>query len=154
MLLARRSPLLRDFSARFLDWVNNKSKLRQASKDYMSHTGNLEIQAYWHAVRNAVGYNIYRGTVAGGPYSMINSSLDGTTAYTDNTGEVRLIGAKPLAGGRGGQTIGLNFVLTPDVRDREIERPGQFPADPIQGIKPRAVATVLAAHLLDHYFRV
>ena len=85
MLLARRSPLLRDFSARFLDWVNNKSKLRQASKDYMSHTGNLEIQAYWHAVRNAVGYNIYRGTVAGGPYSMINSSLDGTTAYTDNT---------------------------------------------------------------------
>jgi len=45
------------------------------------HTVNLT----WTASANAVGYNIYRGTVAGGPYSMINSSLDGTTAYTDNT---------------------------------------------------------------------
>ncbi len=54
MLQTRRSPLLRDFSARCLDWVNNKSKLRQASKDYMSHAGNLEIQAHWHAVGNNI----------------------------------------------------------------------------------------------------
>jgi hypothetical protein len=35
--------------------------------------------------------------------------------------------ATPVAGGRAGQTIGLNVVLTPDVGDREIERSGQFP---------------------------
>jgi fibronectin type 3 domain-containing protein len=32
-----------------------------------------------------IGYNVYRGTVSGGPYSQINSSLDPSTAYTDNT---------------------------------------------------------------------
>jgi hypothetical protein len=31
------------------------------------------------------GYNVYRGTTAGGPYSKINSALDVTTAYTDST---------------------------------------------------------------------
>ena len=34
---------------------------------------------------NVVGYNVYRGTVSGGPYSRINSSLDASTSYTDNT---------------------------------------------------------------------
>ena len=32
---------------------------------------------------NAVGYNIYRSGVHGGPYSQINSSLDSATSYTD-----------------------------------------------------------------------
>jgi hypothetical protein len=45
------------------------------------HTVDLS----WSASTGAVGYNIYRGTVSGGPYTMINSSLDGTTAYTDST---------------------------------------------------------------------
>ena len=45
------------------------------------HTVDLS----WSASTNAVGYNIYRGTVSGGPYTMINTSLDGTTAYTDST---------------------------------------------------------------------
>jgi len=31
-----------------------------------------------------VGYNIYRGTVSGGPYSQINTALDTTTSDTDN----------------------------------------------------------------------
>ncbi len=31
------------------------------------------------------GYNIFRGIVSGGPYTQINSSLDPTTLYTDNT---------------------------------------------------------------------
>jgi|SRR5208337_2886700 len=34
---------------------------------------------------NAVGYNIYRGTVNGGPYRQINSALDASTNYTDYT---------------------------------------------------------------------
>jgi hypothetical protein len=44
------------------------------------HTVDLN----WNASADAVGYNIYRGTASGGPYTMINSSLDSTTAYTDS----------------------------------------------------------------------
>jgi hypothetical protein len=41
------------------------------------------VDLTWHSSNNAVGYNVYRGTKSGGPYSMINPSLDSTTAYTD-----------------------------------------------------------------------
>jgi len=34
---------------------------------------------------SVVGYNLYRGTKAGGPYGRINSVLDASTAYTDST---------------------------------------------------------------------
>jgi fibronectin type 3 domain-containing protein len=45
------------------------------------HTVDLS----WTAASGAVDYNIYRGTVSGGPYSMINSSPDSATTYTDST---------------------------------------------------------------------
>ena len=31
------------------------------------------------------GYNVYRGTVSGGPYSKINSLADAGTSYTDSS---------------------------------------------------------------------
>ena len=70
-----------------------------------------------------------------------------------------LVVASPLASlwvarSRTGQTISLCVVLATNVGDREIERPGQLPTDPIQGIESRTAATVLAAHLLDHYFGI
>src|SRR3989442_2554018 len=34
VLLLRRSPVLRGFSKRFLEWVDNQSMLKQKSKDY------------------------------------------------------------------------------------------------------------------------
>ncbi len=34
---------------------------------------------------NAVGYNVYRGTVLGGPYQQINTALESSTNYTDST---------------------------------------------------------------------
>ena len=34
---------------------------------------------------HAVGYNIYRGTVHGGPYHQINTALHASTSYTDST---------------------------------------------------------------------
>lgn len=34
---------------------------------------------------NVAGYNVYRGTVPGGPYTGLNSSLLAATTYTDNT---------------------------------------------------------------------
>jgi Abnormal spindle-like microcephaly-assoc'd, ASPM-SPD-2-Hydin len=43
------------------------------------------VDLTWNTSLGAVGYNTYRGSVSGGPYTMINSSLDGTTAYTDST---------------------------------------------------------------------
>jgi len=55
----------------------------------MTGTGTAATQhtvgLTWDASSGAVGYNIYRGTVSGGPYTMINTSLDSTTAYTDST---------------------------------------------------------------------
>jgi len=35
--------------------------------------------------QNIIGYNIYRGAKAGGPYSKINSVLDASTIYSDTT---------------------------------------------------------------------
>jgi len=32
-----------------------------------------------------VGYNVYRGTVSGGPYAKINTALEAPTNYVDNT---------------------------------------------------------------------
>ena len=34
---------------------------------------------------NIIGYNIYRGTASSGPYAKINSSLNASTTYTDNS---------------------------------------------------------------------
>jgi Abnormal spindle-like microcephaly-assoc'd, ASPM-SPD-2-Hydin len=41
----------------------------------------------WNASTSSsvVGYNVYRGTVSGGPYTQINSALDSTTSDTDST---------------------------------------------------------------------
>jgi hypothetical protein len=55
----------------------------------MTGTGTAPVQHIvdltWNPSADAAGYNVYRGTVTGGPYAMINPSLDGTTAYADNT---------------------------------------------------------------------
>jgi hypothetical protein len=40
----------------------------------------------WNASTSTVaGYNVYRGSVSGGPYAKITSALDATTAYTDGS---------------------------------------------------------------------
>jgi Abnormal spindle-like microcephaly-assoc'd, ASPM-SPD-2-Hydin len=47
-----------------------------------SHSATLSWQA---GASSITGYNVYRGTTNGGPYSQINSALVGTTSYTDST---------------------------------------------------------------------
>ena len=37
-------------------------------------TGSGKVTLYWEGVTGAIGYNIYRGTVTGGPYTKINAS--------------------------------------------------------------------------------
>jgi len=55
----------------------------------MTGTGTAAIQhsvdLTWTGSSGAAGYNIYRSTVSAGPYSLINSTVDDTTAYIDNT---------------------------------------------------------------------
>jgi hypothetical protein len=90
------------------------------------------------------------------------SGTDGTLAHAARSpnrhSEVvmqrGLRGSFRIAGSRTGQTIGLRVVLSPNMGDREIERPSQLAADPIQRIKPRAPAAILTTHLLDHYFGI
>lgn len=41
------------------------------------------VSLSWNASSGAVGYNVYRGGVSGGPYTIINPSLDASTSYTD-----------------------------------------------------------------------
>jgi hypothetical protein len=48
----------------------------------VSHSVTLS----WTASTSAVsGYNVYRSTVSGGPYTKLNSALIATTTYTDST---------------------------------------------------------------------
>jgi hypothetical protein len=48
----------------------------------ISHSGTLNWTA---STSTVIGYDVYRGTVSGGPYTKINSSVDATTTFTDAT---------------------------------------------------------------------
>jgi len=37
----------------------------------------------WSAAAAVVGYNVYRGSTTGGPYTMINTSLNAPADYAD-----------------------------------------------------------------------
>ncbi|HMD18447.1 MAG TPA: choice-of-anchor D domain-containing protein [Terriglobales bacterium] len=66
----------------------SSNALNSPAVQTMTGTGTAATQhtvdLTWTASPSAVGYNIYRGTAPGGPYTMINSSLDGTVTYTDS----------------------------------------------------------------------
>ncbi len=48
--------------------------------------GSHYVSLSWDpGAENVVGYNVYRGTVQGGPYEQINTALESTTNYTDST---------------------------------------------------------------------
>ncbi len=57
-------------------------KLAGTGIDQSSHSVALSWQP---GDQNWVGFNIYRSTVDGGPYSKINSSLDSSPSFTDST---------------------------------------------------------------------
>ena len=50
----------------------------------MGVSGSHEVGLKWDASTSEVlGYNVYRGTISGGPYTKINSALDPITTYID-----------------------------------------------------------------------
>jgi len=48
----------------------------------LAHTATLNWTA---STSTVIGYNVYRGTVAGGPYTLVNSSIVAGTQYVDST---------------------------------------------------------------------
>src|SRR5271157_1679456 len=48
-------------------------------------TSQARVSLSWNASPGAAGYNAYRSTISGGPYTKLNSSLIPTTSYTDQT---------------------------------------------------------------------
>jgi hypothetical protein len=71
-----------------LSFISNASNFPAAQS--LSGTGTTppqhSVTLSWSASTSAVvGYNVYRGTASGGPYSRVNSGLDALTAYTDST---------------------------------------------------------------------
>jgi len=52
--------------------------------DGMQQPGSqYSVALSWNASAKATGYNVYRGTMSGGPYSKINATLNPATSYTD-----------------------------------------------------------------------
>jgi len=56
--------------------------LSGAGVQLISHSATVNWTASTSAV---IGYNVYRGTVSGGPYQKISASLDAATTFTDST---------------------------------------------------------------------
>jgi len=50
-----------------------------------SSSGHSVALSWDPSTSTVVGYNIYRGTQSGGPYSLLNSSLLSSTSYTDSS---------------------------------------------------------------------
>jgi len=52
----------------------------------LSGTGSHSVTLSWQASTSTVaGYNVYRGTASGGPYTKLNSSLVAVTNYSDGS---------------------------------------------------------------------
>jgi hypothetical protein len=64
----------------------SNSQLQQALNGSGTPPPQHSVGLSWNASNSQgiVGYNVYRGSVSGGPYSQINTALDASTNYTDS----------------------------------------------------------------------
>lgn len=74
-------------SITFLSDASNSSLKQTFSGDgTQGQGGTHSVALSWNpSTSQVVGYNVYRGTQNGGPYSKLNSSPESGTAYTDAT---------------------------------------------------------------------
>lgn len=70
-----------------LTFVSNASNSPTVQNLTGTGTAQHTVSLNWTASSSpdVVGYNIFRGTVSGGPYSQINPSLNAGTSYTDSS---------------------------------------------------------------------
>jgi hypothetical protein len=70
-----------------LSFSSNASNSNPASLSGTGVAASHSVSLSWTASTSAdiSGYNVYRGTQSGGPYSKINASLNASTGYTDST---------------------------------------------------------------------
>ena len=64
-----------------------KALVRESLNSVGITAHGYSVDLSWHAStsKHVIGYNIYRGIKAGGPYRKINSELVTATVYTDNS---------------------------------------------------------------------
>lgn len=69
-----------------LSFASNASN---SASELLSGSGlspNYSVSLTWNASSSQVsGYNVYRGTVSGGPYAKLNSAVDASTTYSDGS---------------------------------------------------------------------
>jgi hypothetical protein len=72
-------------SISFVSNASNSPIAEAVTGSGISTTGH-SVNLSWNASSSkVVGYNVYRGSVSGGPYIQINSTVDPSTTYTDTT---------------------------------------------------------------------
>jgi hypothetical protein len=69
----------------FTSNAENSPTVEQVAGTGVAQSSHKVYLSWQSGGGNPVGYNIYRGTTQGGPYQMINTSLDSSTNYTDYT---------------------------------------------------------------------
>jgi hypothetical protein len=73
-------------SISFASNASDVSLTQSFTGDGTQSSGQHSVALSWNASTSTViGYNLYRGTASGGPYSKLNSSLLSVTNYTDSS---------------------------------------------------------------------
>jgi hypothetical protein len=72
--------------AGFTSNATGSPTVEQLTGTGVAQSSSHYVSLSWNAAGGTpVGYNVFRGTSSGGPYAMINTALEASTNYTDNT---------------------------------------------------------------------
>jgi len=70
----------------FISNASNSPAAQSFSGDGTQSASQHTVSLSWDpSTSTVIGYNVYRGTQSGGPYSKVNSSLQSGTTYMDST---------------------------------------------------------------------